>query len=78
LPNELKARHPSIQGRDMAAAGNVYRHEYEDVAVRGVWDTLRHHLPPLRAAIEQELAMPAIREISVCTGIDRWLQMVRA
>jgi uncharacterized protein with HEPN domain len=29
LPDELKARHPSIQWRDMAAAGNIYRHEYE-------------------------------------------------
>jgi uncharacterized protein with HEPN domain len=41
----------------MAAAGTVYRHEYEDVAVRGVWDTLRHHLPPLRVVVERELAM---------------------
>jgi uncharacterized protein with HEPN domain len=57
LPDELKARHPSIQWRDMAAAGNVYRHEYEDVAVRGVWDTLRHHLPPLRLVVEMDLAM---------------------
>ncbi len=37
LPDTLKARHPSIKWRDMAAAGNIYRHEYEDVAVRGVW-----------------------------------------
>jgi uncharacterized protein with HEPN domain len=36
LPDELKARHSSIQWRGMAAAGNIYRHEYEDVAVRGV------------------------------------------
>lgn len=57
LPDELKARHPSIQWRGMAAAGNIYRHEYEDVAVRGVWDTLSHHLPPLRIVIEQELAI---------------------
>lgn len=56
LPDGVKARHPSIRWRDMVAAGNVYRHEYEDVAVRGVWDTPRHHLPPLRLAIEQELA----------------------
>lgn len=56
LPDELQARHPSIQWRDMAAAGNIYRHEYEDVAVLGVWDTLSLHLPPLRIAIEQELA----------------------
>jgi predicted nucleotidyltransferase len=48
LPEELKARHPSIPWRAMGAAGNIYRHEYEDVAVRGVWDTLGHHLPPLR------------------------------
>jgi uncharacterized protein with HEPN domain len=56
LPDELKARHPSIQWRDMAAAGNIYRHEYEDVAARAVWDTLTRHLPPLRVVIEQELA----------------------
>src|ERR1019366_8745769 len=46
LPDELKVRHSSIQWRDMAAAGNIYRHEYEDVAVRGVWDTLTYHLTP--------------------------------
>ncbi len=57
LPDDLKARHPSIQWRDMAAAGNIYRHEYEDVAVRGVWDTLSHPLPPLRIVIEHELAI---------------------
>ena len=56
LPDDLKARHPSIQWRDMASAGNIYRHEYEDVAARGVWDTLKHHLPPLRVVIEGELA----------------------
>ena len=56
LPDALKARHPSIPWRDMAAAGNIYRHEYEDVAVRGVWDTLSYHLAPLRIVIEQEMA----------------------
>ena len=56
LPEELKARHPAIQWRDMAGAGNVYRHQYENVAAREVWDTLRLHLPPLCAVIEQELA----------------------
>jgi uncharacterized protein with HEPN domain len=56
LPDDLKVRHPSIAWRDMASAGNIYRHEYEDVAAREVWDTLKHHLPPLRVVIEQELA----------------------
>jgi uncharacterized protein with HEPN domain len=32
LPEALKERHPEIQWKDMAATGNIYRHEYEDVA----------------------------------------------
>jgi uncharacterized protein with HEPN domain len=55
LPEELKARHPPIEWRGMAAAGNIYRHEYEDVAAREVWDTLTLHLPPLLVVVEAEL-----------------------
>jgi len=40
----------------MAGAGNIYRHDYEDVAASYVWTTVRNHLPPLRAVIDQELA----------------------
>jgi uncharacterized protein with HEPN domain/predicted nucleotidyltransferase len=32
LPDELKAPHPSIAWKDMAGGGNIYRHDYEDVA----------------------------------------------
>jgi uncharacterized protein with HEPN domain len=56
LSNELKARHHQIPWREMAAAGNFYRHNYEDVLPRRVWKTLHEDMPPLRAAIEQELA----------------------
>ncbi|KRQ11665.1 hypothetical protein AOQ71_17400 [Bradyrhizobium manausense] len=56
LPEELKARHPAIAWRQMAAAGNVYRHNYEDVAARLVWETVQQDLPSLRAAVEDELA----------------------
>ena len=55
LPDDLKARHPSIEWKQMAAAGNVYRHDYEDVAAEFVWETVQRALPPLRAAIEAEL-----------------------
>jgi uncharacterized protein with HEPN domain len=55
LSNELKARYPDIAWREMAAAGNFYRHNYEDVTPRRVWKTLQQDLPPLRAVIEQEL-----------------------
>lgn len=56
LPDELKARHPSIPWKRMAAAGNVYRHNYEDVAAQYVWDTVQRDLPPLRVVVEQELS----------------------
>jgi uncharacterized protein with HEPN domain len=46
LPGELKARYPAIAWREMAGAGNVYRHDYEDVALSYVWTTLRNDLPP--------------------------------
>ncbi len=55
LPDELKDRHPGIAWRQMAAAGNVYRHDYEDVAANFVWDTLQQALPPLRAVIDTEI-----------------------
>jgi uncharacterized protein with HEPN domain len=41
--------------REMAAAGNFYRHNYEDVTPRRVWKTLHEDLPPLRASVDQEL-----------------------
>jgi uncharacterized protein with HEPN domain len=55
LPEALKARHPSIPWKEMAGAGNIYRHDYEDVAARRVWQTLQRALPPLRGVIEAEL-----------------------
>jgi uncharacterized protein with HEPN domain len=51
----LKARHPAIAWKEMAGAGNVYRHDYQDVAALRIWDTVKFALPPLREAVEQEL-----------------------
>jgi uncharacterized protein with HEPN domain len=51
LPDELKARHPSIAWKNMAGAGNVYRHDYEDVTAKLVWETVQLALPPLRDVI---------------------------
>ena len=55
LPDALKVRHPGIPWKQMAGAGNVYRHDYEDVAARYVWDTVLRDLPPLRAVIQHEI-----------------------
>jgi uncharacterized protein with HEPN domain len=55
LPNAVKARHPDIGWKQIAGAGNIYRHDYEDVVAEFVWETVQRALPPLRAAIEAEL-----------------------
>jgi uncharacterized protein with HEPN domain len=56
LPLELKQRHPNIPWRDMAGAGSVYRHDYEEVSDDAIWNTARKSLEPLLAAVESELA----------------------
>lgn len=55
LSDALKARHPEIPWREIAGAGNVYRHDYEDVAATRVWATIKIALPMLRVIVEQEL-----------------------
>jgi uncharacterized protein with HEPN domain len=55
LPDDMKSRHPALLWRQMAGAGNVYRHDYEDVAAQFVWETVQRALQPLRAVVEEEL-----------------------
>jgi uncharacterized protein with HEPN domain len=59
LPDDLKARHPAIAWKQMAGAGNVYRHGYEDVAAQFVWDTVQRALPSLRGVVETEITRQA-------------------
>jgi uncharacterized protein with HEPN domain len=56
IPEEMKARHPGIPWPEMAAAGNVYRHDYEDVQQRLVWGTVHGRFSELLAVVEIELA----------------------
>jgi len=56
LPEDLKTRHPQIGWKQIAGAGNVYRHDYEDVSARLVWNTVHDALPALRAVVEEELS----------------------
>lgn len=55
LPDEIKERHPEIDWWAVAAAGNIYRHEYEAVDESQLWETVQHGLSALRAAIAAEL-----------------------
>jgi uncharacterized protein with HEPN domain len=59
LPDELKARHPDIPWKDVAGAGNVYRHDYEDVQHKLIWGTVHNRLPTLLAMVEKELRKPS-------------------
>lgn len=51
----VKARHPALPWVDMAGAGNIYRHDYEDVREALVWKTVKDALPGLLAVVEEEL-----------------------
>ena len=54
LPEELTDRHPEIDWVAVAAAGNVYRHEYEAVDEALIWHTVRHDLALLRGVAATE------------------------
>jgi uncharacterized protein with HEPN domain len=54
LPDELLNRHPEIDWAAVAAAGNVYRHEYDAVDEALIWHTTRHGLASLRAVAAEE------------------------
>jgi uncharacterized protein with HEPN domain len=55
LPLAIKQKHPELPWADMAGAGSVYRHDYEDVRERRLWITVQKELLPLLAFAEQEL-----------------------
>jgi len=55
LPSELKDRHLSIDWPAIAAAGNIYRHEYDAVDEGLIWHTIQHDLEPLKHVIALEL-----------------------
>jgi uncharacterized protein with HEPN domain len=54
LPGELTDRHPEMDWVAIAAAGNVYRHEYEAVDEALIWHSVRHDLAALRRVATAE------------------------
>jgi len=55
LPSTTLDHHPQILWHQIKAAGNLYRHQYEDVLEKDVWDTVHNHLPALSDFAAQEL-----------------------
>jgi uncharacterized protein with HEPN domain len=56
LPQAMKARHPEVPRRDIAAIGNILRHEYPAVNRDIVWRVATEDIRPLAAAVETLLA----------------------
>jgi uncharacterized protein with HEPN domain len=55
LPAEMRERHTEIDWAAVAAAGNVYRHEYDAVDETLIWHTVRQGLGALRGVAASEL-----------------------
>ncbi|MGO9472355.1 MAG: DUF86 domain-containing protein [Rhodomicrobium sp.] len=56
LAPSVRESQAHIEWRKIAAAGNIYRHNYEDVQQQLVWSTIHDYLPPLLSAVEAEIA----------------------
>jgi uncharacterized protein with HEPN domain len=55
LDDAFRARHPELPWRAIMGSGNIYRHEYDNVAESFVWHTVQDSLPKLLAIVEDEL-----------------------
>ena len=55
LPEDLKERYAHIPWKQIAGSGNIFRHDYEDVLERIVWDTVHTALDPLEDVVKKEL-----------------------
>lgn len=55
VPEDIKAKYPTVPWDRIAGAGNVYRHDYEEVLASILWVTVLDHLDGLRQAVRIEL-----------------------
>jgi uncharacterized protein with HEPN domain len=56
VPAAMKTRHPEVPWRDIAAIGNILRHEYPAVNRDIVWRIATEDIRPLAAAVDTLLA----------------------
>jgi uncharacterized protein with HEPN domain len=55
LGEQAPALCPEIPWHKVRGAGNWLRHQYERVDLETVWGTVKHDLPPLKAAVLRAL-----------------------
>ena len=51
LPEELKAQYPQIFWQEIAAIGNLLRHEYGRIDDRIMWRVVQKYLPELKSVV---------------------------
>lgn len=51
LPPEIREEMPEINWKAIMGAGNVYRHDYDEVDELLIWEVFSTKLTPLRAAL---------------------------
>ena len=51
---------PDIPWSDIRNIGSVIRHDYDEVRVDDIWNTVQNDLDPLKAACERALTHPKI------------------
>lgn len=57
IPDDLKASAADVPWRQIAAIGNLLRHEYQRADALLIWNIVIDHLPPLGAAVERLLPL---------------------
>jgi uncharacterized protein with HEPN domain len=62
VPDDLTALAADIPWRQIAAIGNLLRHEYQRADIKATWNIIEEHLPPVATAIEQLIVEAAKRE----------------
>lgn len=55
ISEETRAAHPDLPWSDMVGMRNLMIHEYDDVDLVVVWETVNNDLPPLIDALEKAL-----------------------
>ena len=62
LSDDYKAQAPDVPWRQIAAIGNLLRHEYQRVDISATWNILKEHLPRLAEATVRLIAEENLRE----------------
>jgi uncharacterized protein with HEPN domain len=56
LKNDAEALCPGVPWRDIRGAGNWLRHQYDQIDLETIWNTVQDDLPPLKVAVKNALS----------------------